>query len=69
MRRKFSESHSCKFDLYFYPFDSQVCELVFELRDKTEDFIHFERDVEPIVYRGTTSFRLKSVVPSAAMVP
>ncbi|XP_059086853.1 uncharacterized protein LOC131883401 isoform X1 [Tigriopus californicus] len=55
LQRRYSLDHSCEFDLYYYPFDTQVCPMVFELRDKTEDFIQFNKDQDPIKYRGSRS--------------
>lgn len=52
LRRKFSQDHACNFNLFYYPFDTQVCNLRFELRDKSEDFVAFEKEGQGINYVG-----------------
>merc|ERR1719266_3267323 len=51
LTRKFSQDHACNFNLFYYPFDTQVCTMKFELRDKTEEFVQFEREGKGITYQ------------------
>merc|ERR1739836_243489 len=52
LTRKFSQEHACNFNLFYYPFDTQVCTMKFELRDKTEEFVQFIKDGDGINYGG-----------------
>ena len=39
---------SCEFDLKYYPFDTQMCEMIFEPIGKTENFLKLEKDGDGI---------------------
>lgn len=52
LKRKFSQDHACNFNLFYFPFDTQVCNLKFEMRDKTEEFVQFFKEGKGISYSG-----------------
>ncbi len=52
LTKKYSQEHACSFNLFYYPFDTQVCQMTFELRDKSEEFVQFEKEGKGISYIG-----------------
>ena len=42
--REYYLSYSCKFNLYYYPFDTQVCKMEFAVQGKTDKYIILQKD-------------------------
>ena len=68
LTREYYQEYGCPFDLYYYPFDTQVCqklctqftqylpilsgniqlcEMVFEVQGKTDNYVKLSKDTEP----------------------
>jgi len=52
MRREYFIDWTCDYDLLYYPFDTQVCKMLFELSGATIDYIVTEVDTEGVEYLG-----------------
>ena len=44
MTREYFQEYSCQFNLYYYPFDTQVCKIEFKVQGKTEEFVKLVQD-------------------------
>ena len=44
LRREYYKDYACEFDLLYYPFDTQMCVMVFEVKGKTDDYIQLKKD-------------------------
>ena len=42
--REYYQEYGCEFELLYYPFDTQLCLLVFEVQGKTDNFIRLSKD-------------------------
>ena len=50
LTREYYQDYGCNFDLLFYPFDTQMCEMIFEVQGKTDNYIRFVKDGEGIEF-------------------
>ena len=50
--REYYQDYGCSFDLRFYPFDTQMCEMIFEIQGKTDNYVRFIKDGEGIEFRS-----------------
>ena len=54
LTREYYQEFACEFVLNFYPFDTQVCHMVFALQGFTKEFIVLKIDEEGVEYTGQT---------------
>ena len=47
LTREYYQEYACRFDLIYYPFDTQLCSLIFEVQGKTDDYIQLAKDSTP----------------------
>ncbi len=47
LTREYYQEYGCEFDLIYYPFDTQMCEMIFEVQGKTDNYIRLAKDVDP----------------------
>ena len=40
---------TCDYNLLFYPFDTQVCKMMFEISGGTKDYLKLDVDVDPSI--------------------
>jgi len=52
LQREYYQEFACEFDLVYYPFDTQVCHMVFALQGFTKEFIAMEGDGIGVEYLG-----------------
>jgi len=52
LQREYYQEFACEFDLLYYPFDTQVCHMVFALQGFTKEFIAMEGDGIGVEYLG-----------------
>ena len=52
LTREYYNEYSCDFDLRFYPFDTQMCTMIFEVQGKTDDYVKLEKDGAGIEFLG-----------------
>jgi len=45
-KREYFIDWTCDYNLLFYPFDTQVCKMTFEIAGGTKDYLRLERDVD-----------------------
>lgn len=43
LTREYYQDYACEFHLHYYPFDTQVCSLIFEIQGKTDNFIRLSK--------------------------
>ena len=44
LKREYYQEYSCEFDLRYYPFDTQMCEMIFQIQGKTDQYVKLVRD-------------------------
>lgn len=44
LTREYYQDYACNFDLLYYPFDTQMCEMVFEVQGKTDNYVRLAKD-------------------------
>ena len=44
LSREYYQEYACEFDLTYYPFDTQLCFMVFEVQGKTDNYIRLSKD-------------------------
>ena len=44
LSREYYQEYACEFDLIYYPFDTQLCFMVFEVQGKTDNYIILSKD-------------------------
>ena len=52
LRREYYQDFSCEFILHYYPFDTQLCHMVFSIQGFTKEFIILREDYLGVVYTG-----------------
>ncbi len=52
LTREYYQEYACQFDLYYYPFDTQVCEMRFEVQGKTEEYVKLQQDGKGVDFQG-----------------
>jgi len=52
MSREYFIDWTCDYDLVYYPFDTQVCKMMFDLNGITMDYVKLEKDFEGVTYTG-----------------
>ena len=52
LKREYYQEFACEFSLNYYPFDTQVCHMVFALQGFTKEFIIMEADGVGVEYTG-----------------
>ena len=45
-------SYGCRFKLIYYPFDTQMCKMVFEVQGKTDQYIMLQKDGYGVEFLG-----------------
>ncbi|XP_059081415.1 uncharacterized protein LOC131879190 [Tigriopus californicus] len=55
MTREYYEDYACQFDLQYYPFDTQVCNLEFVIQGLPEQYVKLELDHKGVEFVGTRS--------------
>ena len=56
--REYYQDYGCSFDLRFYPFDTQMCQMIFEIQGKTDNYVRFVKDGEGIEFRSKDSWKV-----------
>ena len=56
--REYYQDYGCHFDLRFYPFDTQMCQMIFEIQGKTDNYVRFVRDGDGIEFRSKNVVRV-----------
>ena len=44
LSREYFQEYACEFDLIYYPFDTQVCSMIFEVQGKTDNYIRLAKE-------------------------
>ena len=44
LTREYYQDYACEFNLLYYPFDTQMCVMYFEIKGKTDDYIQLQKD-------------------------
>ena len=44
LTREYYQEYACRFDLIYYPFDTQLCFMTFEVQGKTDNYIKLAKD-------------------------
>ena len=44
LSREYYQEYACEFDLLYYPFDTQLCFMIFEVQGKTDNYIRLDKD-------------------------
>eukprot|EP00094_Tigriopus_californicus_P006421 TCALIF_06184-PA protein Name:"Similar to GLRB Glycine receptor subunit beta (Homo sapiens)" AED:0.20 eAED:0.20 QI:0/1/0.66/1/1/1/6/0/430 len=52
MTREYYLNYGCDFDLRYYPFDTQMCQMIFEVQGKTDDYVRLVKDGKGIEFLG-----------------
>ena len=53
LTREYYIDYACNtFDLIYYPFDTQMCTMVFEVQGKTDDYILLKQDFDGVEFMG-----------------
>ena len=53
LTREYYLDYGCSnFDLVYYPFDTQMCTMVFEVQGKTDEYIVLKQDYDGVKYLG-----------------
>ena len=47
LTREYYQDYACRFDLIYYPFDTQLCLMIFEVQGKTDNYIKLSKDSSP----------------------
>lgn len=47
LTREYYQEYACEFDLIYYPFDTQVCTMVFEVQGKTDNYVKLAKAYQP----------------------
>ncbi|XP_059081996.1 gamma-aminobutyric acid receptor subunit beta-2-like [Tigriopus californicus] len=55
MTREYYQDYSCQFDLRYYPFDSQVCKLLFDVQGLPDQYTILKPDHNGVEFIGTRS--------------
>lgn len=48
LSREYYQDYGCSFDLRYYPFDAQICKMVFEVQGKTDNYVRLVKSGEGI---------------------
>ena len=71
LQNDYHTKFECNFDLHVYPFDSQKCEMIFELTGITSKYMSFVQDGEGVNYLGEkslTEFHVREIKPSVVEI-
>ena len=60
LRREYYKDYACEFDLRFYPFDTQMCVMIFEVKGKTDDYVQLKKDGYGVEFLCNTFNKLHS---------
>ena len=52
IRREYYQDYACQFALENFPFDTQMCAMVFQVQGKTVNYVRLEQDGEGIEFMG-----------------
>ena len=52
LKREYYQEFACEFSLNYYPFDTQVCHMVFSLQGFTKEFVIMQQDGIGVEYTG-----------------
>lgn len=44
LTREYYQEYACEFDLIYYPFDTQVCSMIFEIQGKTDNYMRLSKE-------------------------
>ena len=47
LTREYYQDYACRFNLIYYPFDTQLCFMTFEVQGKTDNYIKLSKDPKP----------------------
>ena len=47
LTREYYQEYACEFQLIYYPFDTQLCIMVFEVQGKTDNYVKLSKDNHP----------------------
>ena len=61
LQNDYHTKFECDFDLHNYPFDSQRCEMVFELTGITSKYMSFVQDGMGVNYLGSNNLKQESL--------
>ena len=50
--REYYQDYGCNFDLQYYPFDTQMCKMVFAVQGQTDNYVKLARDGIGIEFLG-----------------
>ena len=53
LTREYFLDYACQFNLRNYPFDTQMCAMVFEFQGKTEKYVRLRKDGDGVKFLGT----------------
>jgi len=52
MSREYFIDWTCDYDLIYYPFDTQICKMVFDMTGVTRDYVDMDVDYDGVEYTG-----------------
>ena len=52
LTREYFQEYSCEFNLLYYPFDTQICEIELSVQGKTENFLKLVKDGKGIAFKA-----------------
>ena len=64
LTREYYQEYACRFDLIFYPFDTQLCFMTFEVQGKTDNYIKLGENRSLIVNNRTLIIDDRSIIVS-----
>jgi hypothetical protein len=64
MSREYYQDYGCSFNLRYYPFDTQMCQMIFEMQGKTDNYVRFVKDGEGIEFLGNIQKKFYSYLQS-----